>query len=46
MVYYGDTVGFVLAWVAGVSALLVGLPTGDEPAPRVDRVAAVAPAGR
>lgn len=44
LVYYGETVGFLIAWIAGVTVILAATHPDAEKA--VDRVAVVAPTAR
>ncbi|MEQ8847298.1 hypothetical protein [Botrimarina sp.] len=44
LIYYGETVGFLFAWIAGVAAILSATQPATEKA--VDQVAVVAPAVR
>lgn len=46
MLYYGETIGFVFAWVAGVAALVAASSEDQAQRPSVDQIAAadVAPA--
>ncbi|TWU00402.1 hypothetical protein Pla108_13530 [Botrimarina colliarenosi] len=39
LVYYGETIGFVLAWITGIAAIAYS-SAGPESQPRVGQVAA------
>lgn len=39
LAYYGETVGFVCAWIAGVTAILYSVASPTPQQPPVDRMA-------
>ena len=41
LVYYGETIGFVVAWIAGIAVLSYSTTTSAPAAADVDHVAAV-----
>lgn len=41
LVYYGETLGFVAAWIAGAAAIAYSTSEPEMPQPRVEQVAVV-----